>query len=158
MTPSVINHTSLPCLPNFPQTSQSLRARKARTPRTISCLSICGVTSNNIVDDSTILRLFQSTLMGDAAKWYIELAHTSYPNFSSLTSMFLQYFQLSIRYEEGVEIFLSCRQTTTTHIIDHIHEWRRRRSLCKIELDDRIFLDWFLKTLLPPIAKDIASE
>ena len=45
-----------------------------------------------------------------------------------------------------------------THITDHIHEWQRCRSLCKIQLDDRIFLDWFLKTLLPPIAKDIASE
>ena len=42
--------------------------------------------------------------------------------------------------------------------MDHIHEWRCRCSLCKIQLDDMIFLDWFLKTLLPPIAKDIASE
>ena len=30
--------------------------------------------------------------------------------------------------------------------------------MCKIKLDDMIFLDWFLKTLLPPIAKDVASE
>ena len=45
-----------------------------------------------------------------------------------------------------------------THITDHIHEWRRRRSLCKIKLDDRIFLDWFLKTLPPPIAKDVTSK
>ena len=44
------------------------------------------------------------------------------------------------------------------HITDHIHESRRRRSLCKTQLDDKIFLDWFLKTLLPPIAKDVASE
>ena len=72
--------------------------------------------------------------------------------------MFLQYFQLPIRYDEGVEILLSCRQNTATHITDHYHEWWRRRSLCKIQLDDRIFLDWFLKTLLPPIEKDIASE
>ena len=57
-----------------------------------------------------------------------------------------------------MEILLSCHQNTATHIIDHIHEWRRRRSLCKIQLDDSIFLDWFLKTLLPPIAKDVASE
>ena len=72
--------------------------------------------------------------------------------------MFLQYFQLPVKYDEGVEILLSCRQSTATHISDHIHEWRRCRSLCKIQLDDRIFLDWFLKTLLPPIAKEIASE
>ena len=72
--------------------------------------------------------------------------------------MFLQYFQLPVRYDEGVEILLSFHQNTATHITDHIHEWRRHRSLCKIQLDDRIFLDWFLKTLLPPIAKDVASE
>ena len=72
--------------------------------------------------------------------------------------MFLQYFQLPVRYDEGVEILLSFRQSTATQITDHIHEWRRRRSLCKIKLDDRIFLDWFLKPLLPPITKDIASE
>ena len=42
--------------------------------------------------------------------------------------------------------------------MDHIHEWHRHRSLCKIQLDDRIFLDWFLKTLLPPIAKDNSFE
>ena len=72
--------------------------------------------------------------------------------------MFQQYFYLPIRYDEGVEILLSCHQNTATHIIDHIHEWRRCRILCKIKLDDRIFLDWFLKTLLPPIAKDVAFE
>ena len=72
--------------------------------------------------------------------------------------MFLQYFQLLVRYDEGVEILLSCRQSTATHITDDIHEWRRRRSLSKIQIDDRIFLDWFLKTLLLPIAKDIAYE
>ena len=72
--------------------------------------------------------------------------------------MFLQYFQLPVRYDEGVEILLSCCQNTATHITDHIHEWRQRRSLCKIQLDKMIFLDWFLKTLLPPIAKDVAYE
>ena len=72
--------------------------------------------------------------------------------------MFVQYFQLPVRYDEGMEILSSCRQSTATHITDHIHEWWRRRSLCKIQIDDMIFLDWFLKTLLPPIAKDFASE
>ena len=72
--------------------------------------------------------------------------------------MFLQYFQLPVRYDEGVEILLSYRQNTATHITDHIHEWRRRRSLCKIQLDNKIFLDWFLETFLPPISKDVASK
>ena len=88
------------------------------------------------------------------AKLYIEFPHATYQDFSSLASMFLQYIQLPFHYDEAVEILLSCRQNTATHI----HEWRRRRSLCKIQLDDRIFLDYFLKTLLPPISKDVASE
>ena len=113
---------------------------------------------NNIVDDSIRLRLFQCTLTGVASKWYIELPQAKYPGFNSLAFMFLQYFQLPVRYDERVEIFLSCRQNTATHITDHIHEWRRCCILCKIKLDDRIFLEWFLKTLLPPIAKDVASK
>ena len=42
--------------------------------------------------------------------------------------------------------------------MDHIHEWRQRWSLCKIKLDNTFFLNWFLKSLLPSIAKDMASE
>ena len=114
--------------------------------------------SNNIVDGSLWLRLFLCTLTSVAAKWYIELPHATYPDFSLLSSMFLQYFQLRVHYDEGVEILLSCRQNTDTHIMDHIHEWCHCRSLCKIQLDDRIFLEWFLKTLLPPISKYITFE
>ena len=57
-----------------------------------------------------------------------------------------------------MEILISYHQNTATHITNHIHEWQQHRSLCKIQLDDRIFLDWFLKTLLPPIEKNVASE
>ena len=80
--------------------------------------------SNNIVDDSIRLRLFQCTLIGAVAKWYIELPQTKYPNFNSIAFMFLHYFQLPIRYDEGVEILLSCHQNTPTHITYHIHEWQ----------------------------------
>ena len=114
--------------------------------------------SNSIVDDLIRLKLFQRTLTGAAAKWYIELPHAKYLDFNSLDFIFLQYFQLPVRYNEGVEILLSCRQNTVTHITDHIHEWQQHRSLCKIQLDDRIFLDWFLQKLLPPIPKDVASK
>ena len=114
--------------------------------------------SKNIIYDSIRLRLFQRTLIGVAAKWYIELPQAKYPYFNSLAFMFLQYFQLPIRYDKGVEILLSFRQNTATHITDHIHDWKRCHSLWKIQIDNRIFLDWFLKALLPPIAKDVASE
>ena len=80
--------------------------------------------SNSIVDDSIRLRLFQCTLTGTTSKWYIEMPQAKYPDFNSLAFMFLQYFQLPVIYDEGVEILLSCRQNTATHIPDHIHEWR----------------------------------
>ena len=63
--------------------------------------------SNSIVDDLIRLILFQFTLIGVAAKWYIELSQAKYPDFNSLAFMFLQYFQLLVRYDEGVEILLS---------------------------------------------------
>ena len=114
--------------------------------------------SNIIIDDLIRLRLFQRTLTGVVAKWYIELPQAKYPDFNSSAFMVLQYFQLPIRYDEGVEILLSYRQNIVNHINDHIHEWRWCRSLCEIQLDDMIFLDWFLKTLLPPIENDVASK
>ena len=56
--------------------------------------------SNNIADDSIKLRLFQRTLIGVAAKWYIELPQDKYLDFKSVDFMFLQYFQLPVRYDE----------------------------------------------------------
>ena len=88
--------------------------------------------SNNIVDHSIRKGIFQHTFTGFAAKWYIDLPQAKYLDFNSLDFMFLQYFQLPVRYDEGVEIFLSCCQNTVTHITDHIHEWQRFHSLCKI--------------------------
>lgn len=44
------------------------------------------------------------------------------------------------------------------HIMTYMHEWSLRKRLCKIKLEDSIFLDWFLKYLLLIIAKDIALE
>ena len=57
--------------------------------------------SNNIIDDSIRLRLFQCALTCVVAKWYIELPQDRYPDFNSLAFMFLQYFQLPVRYDES---------------------------------------------------------
>lgn len=50
----------------------------------------------------------------------------------------------------------SQRQNTSTHISDHIHEWRRRRRLIKAQIPDQVLANWFVKSLLPTIAKDVA--
>lgn len=68
---------------------------------------------------------------------------------------FLAHFQLPICYDMGTEILTSLRQTTDTHISDHIHEWRRRQQLIKATIPNQLLVDWFIKYLLPPISHDV---
>ena len=72
--------------------------------------------SNSLVDDSIRLRLLQRTLMGIAAKWYIELSRNTFTDFSSLTMVFLTHFQLPILYGLGTKILNLLKQFTSTHI------------------------------------------
>lgn len=112
--------------------------------------------SNSWLDDSIWLHLFQRTLTGFAVKWYIELNRGSFQDFNSLAMAFLTHFQLPIRYETGTHLLTSLRQTTATHISDHIHEWRRRRRMIKFWIPDQRLTDWFTTSFVPPIARDIA--
>ena len=112
--------------------------------------------SNSFMDSSIYLRLFQRTLTGIAAKWYIELPQHSFWDFNALAMYFLRQFQIPIRYETGIDLLTSVRQTTSTHISDHIHEWRRKRRLIKAPIPNQLLDDWFTKSLLPPIARDVS--
>ena len=107
------------------------------------------------MDDSIRLRIFQRTLTGIAAKWYIELPQHSLWDFNALLMAFLMHFQLLIWYETGTDLLTSLHQTTYTHISDHIHEWRRRWRLIKDPIPYQLLADLFTNTLLPPIAKDV---
>ena len=50
--------------------------------------------SNSLNDDFVQLHIFQRTLTGPAAKWYIELHRASFDNFTTLATVFLTHFQL----------------------------------------------------------------
>jgi hypothetical protein len=76
--------------------------------------------SNSLNDNSIRLRLFQRTLIGVAAKWYIELPTRAYGTFSQMVLVFLNHFQLSVRYNVGLELLSTLRQDTSTHISNHI--------------------------------------
>jgi hypothetical protein len=69
---------------------------------------------------------------------------------------FLTHYQLLICYDTRTEILTSFKQTKVTHISDHIHEWRRRRRLIKLELPDQLLAEWFTKSFVNEIGKDIA--
>jgi hypothetical protein len=42
------------------------------------------------------------------------------------------------------------------HIYDHIQEWRCRNSLIKVLVPPAFLLEWFLKSLVPQLSKDVA--
>lgn len=100
--------------------------------------------SNSLIDDLIRLRLFQRTLIGLVAKWYIELPRGSFNNFKALATTFLTHFQLPVRYDNDTEHLTSLKQSTSTYISYHIHEWRRRWRLVKVFISDQILAEWLL--------------
>jgi hypothetical protein len=104
--------------------------------------------SNSLKDDSVQLRLFQRTLIGSVAKWYIELDRSRYSSFGELAMAFLNHFQLPMRYDAGTELLANFEQTIADHIYDHIREWRHWKSLIKIPVPPTFLLEWFLKSLV----------
>jgi hypothetical protein len=114
--------------------------------------------SNSFLDDSIKLRLFPRTLAGNMVNWFIELSSAAFFDFQLLAIAFLTHFQLPIRYEMGTELLTSLWKNTTTHISDHIHEWRRRRRLVKAPIPDALLADWFTKSLLPKILCDVSMS
>jgi hypothetical protein len=113
--------------------------------------------SNSLKDDSVQLRLFQRTLIRSAMKWYIKLDRSRYSSFDELAMDFLNHFQLPVRYDAGTEILSNFKQTTIDHIYDHIREWRCRKSLIKVPVPPAFLLEWFLKSLVPQLSKDVAT-
>lgn len=94
-------------------------------------------------------------MIGDAAKWYIEIDKESYSDYASLAHAFLNNFQLPTWKYLGIDILSTFKQDTSTHISNHIHEWRRPKRLVRNKIHDDFIKDWFTLSFLPPIAKDV---
>jgi hypothetical protein len=71
---------------------------------------------------------------------------------------FLNHFQLPVRYDVGTEMITNFEQTTTNHISDHIREWICQKSLIKLPVPPAFLLEWFLKSLVPQLSKDVATS
>jgi hypothetical protein len=80
----------------------------------------------------------------------------AWDHYNTLTMDFLTHYQLPIRYEAGIEILSSFKQSSTTHIFDHIHEWRWRRCLIKLNLPDQLLDEWLTKSFINEISHDIS--
>jgi hypothetical protein len=71
--------------------------------------------------------------------------------------VFLNHFQLPVRYDVGTKLLANFEQDKATHISDHIQEWRRRKSFIKAMVSPEFLLEWFLKYLPPYISKDVVT-
>ena len=86
-------------------------------------------------------------------------AATSHSIFETLAKAFPSYFHLPLRYDTNTELLTSFRQSSATHLSDHVYEWCRRQNTCHAPpFEDSVYLDWFLRILLSPIGKDVASH
>jgi hypothetical protein len=68
----------------------------------------------------------------------------------------MSFFQPPVHHDIDLELLLEFKKTTSIHIDNHIHEWCWCRSLCKAKTTKEQRLDWFLKSLVSVIAKDVA--
>jgi hypothetical protein len=70
---------------------------------------------------------------------------------------FLNHFQLPVRYDAGTEMLANFEQKIADHISDHIREWRCQKSLIKVPVPPIFLLEWFLKSLVPQLSKDVMT-
>ena len=145
-------------LPSFLRTYLSSRETSGEDPSEHVTTFHLWCSSISLHKDSFHFRLFQDTLTGPAAKWYIELPRGDFALFDNLTMTFLNHFQLPVHYDIGTELLSTFRQDKSTHISDHIQEWRRQKRLIKAFIPPKFLLEWFLKSLLPYIVKDVSTS
>ena len=86
----------------------------------------------------------------------MELKGNSFKIFNDMEMSFLTHYQFPIWYEIGIELLNSLHQDNATHIFDHIHEWQRRHKMTKNQILDKILMDWFTMSLIPPITRYVA--
>ena len=91
-------------------------------------------------------------------KWYKEFHGGTYQAINDLAMNFFNHFQLPVCYDASTKLLSKFWQDKATHISDHIQEWHRRKRLIKGNIPHKFLLEWFLKSLLPYIAKDVSKS
>lgn len=74
----------------------------------------------------------------------------------SLARSFLTFFQLLVWHKTRLELLTHFGQTSSTHILEHIHEWWKHGNLWKVNVIVDLRLDFFLKSLLMEIVQHVA--
>ena len=63
-----------------------------------------------------------------------------------------------MRYDVGTKLLSTFWQDKATYISAHIQEWHRQKRFIKVFIPPEFLLDWFLKSLLPYIVKDVSTS
>jgi hypothetical protein len=63
-----------------------------------------------------------------------------------------------VRYNADIELLENFEQKKVDHISDHIWEWWCRKSFIKVQVPPDFLLEWFMKSLLSHLSKDIATS
>jgi hypothetical protein len=113
--------------------------------------------SNYLRDDFVQLCLFQCILIRSVVKWYIDIDLSIYSSFGELAMDLLNHFQLPMRYDTVTEFLANFEQKKADHISDHIREWRCQKSLIKAPVPPTLIIEWFLKSLVPHLSKDVTT-
>ena len=142
----------------FPSDIPKFEGKPGEDPRDHVTTFHLRCSSNSLLDDSIHLHLFQRTLIRGVMKWYIEIDRSRYSYFGDFAMVLLNHFQLPVRYDVGTELLANFEQTKADHISDHILEWRHWKSLIKVRVPPDFLLEWFLKSLVPQLSKDIATS
>jgi len=147
-----------PMLMKFPSDIPNFKGKPNKDPSDHVTTFHLWCSSNSLRDEPIQLCLFQRTLIGSATKWYIELDHSRYSNFGELEMVFLNHFQLPMRYDADTKLLVNFEKTKADHIFDHIREWQHWKSLIKVPVPLAFLLEWFLKSLVPHLSKDVATS
>ena len=95
---------------------------------------------------------------GSCGEMVYRVSRGAYTTFDDLAQTFLNHFQLPVRYDVGIKLLSTFRQDKATHISDHTQEWHRQKWLKKDFIPPKFLLEWFLKSLLPYIVKDVSTS
>jgi hypothetical protein len=91
-------------------------------------------------------------------KQYIELHGSKYSYFNDLAMVFLNHFHLLVRYDADTKLQANLEKTKAVHISDHIREWCHCKRLIKVKVSPAFLLEWFLKSLVSCVSKDVANS
>ena len=100
---------------NLPSNILNFEGKQAKDPQNHIMTFHLSCSLKSIIDNTIRLRLFQRTLIGVAAKWYVEQPPASHGTFSTLATAFLTYFQLPIHHNSGMELLTHFKRSPSTH-------------------------------------------